>query len=116
MLYEGVRYTALEVLTAAGVEKPEEYFGKQRVIIGGIRGIVTPDHLVKVQKGSKKLEILAGDKGYQVDIVPQEGDEPVAVSDEAKKVVKVQGEEATKKADELQKAKAEAKKVEVTEE
>lgn len=54
------KYTALEILTEAGIEKPEEKFGKFRIIIGGILGIVKPDHVIRIQSGVKEIDVVVG--------------------------------------------------------
>lgn len=95
--------TVLEILTAAGVEKPEEKLGAVRVRIGGIP--VNKDQLIKVQPGTKTIDVIVGVDKHQVTI---EGDEEAfTVSDGAKVMLEAKGAESTKKAEELQKAKAE---------
>lgn len=54
------KYTAVEILTEAGFDKPETMIGKFRVVIGGISGIVSADHLIKVIEGTKTLEVTVG--------------------------------------------------------
>lgn len=64
------KYTALELVTAAGFEDVE--FGKIRVRIGGIRGIVTPDHVIRVTPGTTEIDVMVGN---EVKTVTFEGDE-----------------------------------------
>lgn len=56
------KYTALEILKAVGIKKPEDKFGKMRVRIAGISGIVKADHLIKIQAGTKEIDILVGEE------------------------------------------------------
>lgn len=64
------KYTALELVTAAGFEGVE--FGKIRVRIGGIPGIVTPDHSIRVTAGTTEIDVMVG---MEVKKVTFEGDE-----------------------------------------
>lgn len=87
MLKRNTKYTAKEILTAAGLN-PDEVLGKIRVRISGISGIVKPDHLIKVQPGTEKLDLIVGMDAYEVeleDAVVAEG-EPVTttISEDAK--------------------------------
>ncbi|MFA5768357.1 MAG: hypothetical protein WC871_02315 [Bacteroidales bacterium] len=66
-----MKLTALEILTGAGVEKPEEKIGAMRVRIGGVRGIVTADHKIAIQPGVEKLDVMVGDEAFEF-VVPQE--------------------------------------------
>ena len=101
------KYTALEILTAAKIVDAEAVFGKMRVRIAGIAGIVKPDHLIKIQSGTKEIDIIVGVESYKVAF---EGDEKEqAVSDAAKVSLEAKGKESTKKAEAHLKAKAEAK-------
>jgi hypothetical protein len=56
---ESGKYTAKEIVEKAGFSDVE--FGKERVRIGGIRGIVTKDHLIRVQRKSE-LEVVVGNE------------------------------------------------------
>lgn len=62
------KYTALEVLTEAGFENPGDKIGKFRCRIGGISGIVSPDHVVKFQTGLKKVDVILGNEVKTVDL------------------------------------------------
>ena len=97
------KYTALEILTEAGIEKPEEKIGKMRVRIAGIAGIVKPDHLVKIQSGTEEIDILVGEEAVKVKIDGDQSEQEV--SEAAKVALEARGREATKKAEALQKAK-----------
>lgn len=57
------KHTAKEILEAVGVTA--DILGKVKVRIGGIRGIVTPEHVINVLN-SGTLDILVGDKTYQL--------------------------------------------------
>jgi hypothetical protein len=52
------KYTADELVKKAGFENVE--FGKDRVRIGGIRGIVTADHKIKIN--SEEVEVMVGNE------------------------------------------------------
>ena len=80
------RYTALEILTAAGFEDPT-VFGKMKVIIAGVRGIVTPNHVITIQAGTKEIDVVVG---IEVKKLTFESDEESRlVSEEAAKALKV---------------------------
>jgi hypothetical protein len=70
------KYTALELTTAAGFEKVE--FGKIRVRIGGIRGISSADHLIRVTPGTTEIEVMVGN---EVKPVTFDGDETEEVNE-----------------------------------
>jgi hypothetical protein len=57
-----IKYTALEILKEVGIKNPENKIGKMRVRIAGISGIVKPDHLIKIQTGTKEIDILVGEE------------------------------------------------------
>jgi hypothetical protein len=99
------KYTALEILVACGVEKPEEKIGKMRVRIAGISGIVKPDHLIKIQAGTEKIDVVVGVDTFELKL---EGDnEESVVSDEAKVVIEGKAKELNKLAQEVADKKAE---------
>ena len=68
------KYTALEIITEAGFEAPESAFGNARIIIGGISGIVNPDHEIRVSEGTTELECIVGieSKTILIDPAPAE--------------------------------------------
>ena len=105
------KYTALEILTAAKIVDAGTVFGKMRVRIAGIAGIVTPDHLIKIGPAIKVIDIIVGIKKYEV---PVEGvEENFVVTEAAKKVIEAKGKkinEAINARIEAEKAKAEAVK------
>lgn len=68
MLFKGTKYTALEILTEAGFEKPEEIFGKFGIKISGISGIVSPDHIVLISLGSEKLIVSAKGESKEIEL------------------------------------------------
>ena len=70
------KYTALEILKEAGIKSPETKFGKMRVRIAGISGIVKPEHLIKIQAGTKKIDILVGEEVKSLEF---EGDEKASI-------------------------------------
>ena len=63
-------YVARELVEAAGLDP--DVFGEMRVVIGGIRGIVDPDHAIKVASGTTSLDITVGDKTASVAVEPAE--------------------------------------------
>ena len=87
------KFTALELLTAAKVEKPEEKFGKGRVRIAGVAGIVKPNHLITLGKDVKKVDVIVGIDKFEV--VLEGSEENFVVSEEAKKALKVNKPEVT---------------------
>jgi hypothetical protein len=89
---DNTKYTALEILTEAGVKDPETKFGKMRVEIGGILGIVKPDHIVGVTAGTKKLDVVVGVEPYTLKI---EKSKDAGVSEGARKSLDVQGKKDT---------------------
>jgi hypothetical protein len=52
------KYTAKELVEKAGFENVE--FGKDRVRIAGIRGIVSPDHKIKIN--SEEVDVTVGNE------------------------------------------------------
>lgn len=68
MLKAGEKYTALQILQAAKVPKATDAFGKMRVIIGGIQGIVDANHVIRVSGSEDPLEIIVGENSYSVDV------------------------------------------------
>lgn len=102
------KYTALEILTEAGVETPEEKFGKFKVRIAGLRGIVTPDHLVKFGPEVKNVEVIVGVEKYEVEILG-EAPENTEISEGAREALDAKGKKATEKSEKLQAEKKAAK-------
>lgn len=87
-----MRYTALDILKAAGVENPKEKIGKMRVNIAGI-SVNRADHVVNLQS-AKTCDVLVGSKLYekvQLPDAPQNGK-----TEHAATVAKVQGLKKTK--------------------
>jgi len=97
------KYTALEILTEAGVRNPEEKFGKMRVLIGGITGIVNQDHLINVPDGIKKIDIIVGIEKFSVKI--NKGGKERIISNNAQEILDDQGKVDSKKANILYKEK-----------
>lgn len=54
------KYTALEILDAAGFDNASEIFGKVKVRIGGIVGISKPDHKINIPEGTKEVDVIVG--------------------------------------------------------
>ena len=60
------RYTAQELTNLAGFENVE--FGKVRVRIGGISGIVKEDHKIAIQDQTKEIDITVGTETKKLEI------------------------------------------------
>lgn len=82
------KYTALEILKGAGFKNPEKEFGKVKIRIAGIAGIVKPDHLIKIQLGTKRIDVQVAN---EVKVLKFDGfEEQSVISDNAKKVLNKQ--------------------------
>jgi hypothetical protein len=79
------KYTALEILKEVGIKKAEEKFGKMRIRIAGIAGIVKPEHLIKIQSETKSIEIVVGDEVLDLKFVGKS--KHSVISDSAKEVL-----------------------------
>lgn len=99
------RYTAKELIEAAGLDVSQ--VGKVRVRIAGIAGIVSPDHLVRLQPETKEVEVIVGTDTKMVQL--EDGADEPEVSEEAKKALEAKGKELTEKAEKLAKEKKAAK-------
>jgi len=64
------KYTAKEIIAMVmeqeGIDEPE--YGKVRIRIAGIRGIVSPDHRIHIQEGTKEVQVVIGDKEYSLKV------------------------------------------------
>lgn len=100
------KYTALEVLTEAGYKEAESIFGKVRVIIGGISGIVRPDYVLNFPVGTTQIDIVVGNTIKKVEI--SEGEDEPEMSELAKRIKEIEGEQVTQQAEKLNKVKEEA--------
>ncbi len=97
------RFTALEILTAAGIENPIEKIGKVRVRIAGIAGITKPDHVVRIQPGTTEIDVIVGDQSV---VLSLEGDNEEVISSEgSQKAVEARKERLNKQAEAIRKAK-----------
>lgn len=94
------KYTALEILKETGETKfsfgdkdysAEDVFGKGRIRIGGIPGIVDPNHLVRVPEEMDELEVIVGVESYKINTKKNAKDSE-NVSEEAKKVIESRAE------------------------
>jgi hypothetical protein len=82
-----MKFTALEVLQKVGTTfkvgeaqfEAKDVFGKMRVRIGGIAGIVDADKLLNLQPG--EIDIIVGSETYKVEIEARE-----EISEEVKAV------------------------------
>lgn len=90
------KYTAGELVTAAfPTLKTEDIFGKLRVRIGGLSGIVKPTHTIFVSPGTKELEVIVGNETASLKF---EGDEKEpSHSETAKAVNEAEGKAETKR-------------------
>ena len=100
------KYTALEILTEAGIETPEEKIGSMRVRIGGISGIVKPDHLIRIPTNTKEIDIIVGQETITVPIDSE--NEEIVVSEGPQAAIEAKGIIATENALAIKEAKAEA--------
>ena len=67
----GKIYTAqevLEILVATDKTAKMPVFGELRVRIAGVRGIVTPEHRIHIQKGVKSIEVVIGNEVYNLEV------------------------------------------------
>lgn len=109
MLEQEVKYTAREILEAAGL-KSSDVFGKDgelkmRCRIGGLP-VHGPDHIVRVLGGS--VDLVVGTEKHTVKTKKNSPKTP-NVSEGAQVALEAEGVEVTKQAEELQKAKATAR-------
>jgi hypothetical protein len=96
-----MKYTAKEILEAAGVTDTDAVFGKFRCHIGGVV-VNRPDHIINVPE-AKTVSVLIGVETEEVTL--PERSEP---SDEVKAVIKAKGEKSTEAFKAAQIAKAES--------
>jgi len=96
------KYSVSELLTAVGFD-PAKVLGKVRVRVGGIP--FNTDKVLSVQVGVKKLAVIVGTESKEITF--EDGKDKV-ISAGANKILAVEGIQATKQAEALQKAKAEA--------
>jgi hypothetical protein len=93
MLKRNAIYTAKEIIEECGADP--KLIGKVRVVIAGISGIVSPDHLVSLPfKMADKLEVIVATEAFTLDL-----DGPVVnaeMSEGAKVVVQAKAEEESK--------------------
>lgn len=101
------KYTAIEILTAAGFDKPEESIGKVRVRIGGIPGIVRPDYVVRIPEGTTEIDVMVGQETKKVTF--EADHETPAISESAKASLEVEGKAESEKAEAMKAEKAAAK-------
>lgn len=114
MITPNTKVTALEILKEIGIKNAEDKFGKIRVRIGGLSGINTPDHLVKIQPNTRAIEVIVGTDVYELNLADgnaQDNKNIATVTENAKSVLEKKGVEATKKAEELQTVKDIAKRM-----
>jgi hypothetical protein len=107
MIKANAKYTALEILTEAGFSKPEDLIGKFRVIIGGLQGIVTADHIVRIPTDTKELEVVVGIEAKTIKIKKES--EEAEVSEGAKAKLEEEGAVEAEKAEARAIEKAEAR-------
>jgi hypothetical protein len=66
MIKANAKYTAKELVDAAGLDTG--VFGEVGIEIGGIKGIVKPDHIIRVTAGTTSLDVRVGDKTVPVEV------------------------------------------------
>lgn len=94
MITPNTKVTALDILRECGVENPEAKFGKVRVRIGGLAGINSPDYLIKLSPEVKNVEVIVGEKIYDLELSKgnKESNKDVfEVTDDAKRVLEEKG-------------------------
>lgn len=62
------KYTALEILKTAGFKNPNSKFGKYRIVIGGLQGIVDPSKVLRIPSETKELEVVVGIEARLIEI------------------------------------------------
>lgn len=105
-----MKYTALEILTAAGIENPKEQFGKVGINIAGVT-VNTPRHVVNMQD-AKTASIVVAKKPYEVTlpaIKKEEGDRRGTESAGVKAALKAKGQKSTEAFEKQQIAKGRIK-------
>lgn len=102
----GAKYTAAEIVSELGY-KPEEIIGKVRVRIGGLP-VNRVDHLVVVQAGVEKLDVIVGTERTEVEL--EKAEKELFVSQDAKDALEMKGAKASEQARKMQEAKAQAQK------
>jgi hypothetical protein len=107
------KYTALEILTEAGVENPSEVFGKVAVTIAGISGIVNPDHVILIGNEEEKAVVIVGNEAKEVAVEKRDGDQEA--SEGTKVVLEAKGRAETEKIEAREAEKEEKVEVKVEE-
>jgi hypothetical protein len=73
----------------------EEIFGKVRVRIAGISGIVTPEHIINIPTGVKEIDVIIGNESTKITF---EGDNEIKQqTDKASEALKAKGTEVTER-------------------
>lgn len=76
------KITAMDVLEALNVQTftvgeheytLENIWGAVRIRIAGIRGIVSPDHLLQIPEGVTEISVMVGENSYTLE-TPENGD------------------------------------------
>jgi len=101
------KYTALEILKIAGVENPEDKFGKFKIRIAGLRGISSPNHLITIQPTTDQVDILVGDKVYSINTT--ENEKTRIVTEEVTKHEESKAEDKAARVEDLKVKKAKAR-------
>ena len=110
MLKRNTKYTAKEILTEAGIGELDKVFGKLRVRIAGLRGIVTAGHVITIPENAvSPMPIVVGNEAFEVEL-SDEVAENRAITPEAKKTIEAKGKKMTEKANAVKEIKKEAKK------
>ena len=84
-----MKYTALEIIGFAGVEKPKTKIGKVSCSIGGVV-VNTPDHVINVQDASE-IDVIVANELFTASL-PEDGEPTKAV----RAALKAKGERSTK--------------------
>ncbi|PIY96083.1 MAG: hypothetical protein COY66_05000 [Candidatus Kerfeldbacteria bacterium CG_4_10_14_0_8_um_filter_42_10] len=81
------KYTAAEILTEAGMDVAK--LGKMAVTIGGIAGIVSPDHLIKLPADAMSIVVIVGEEKATINLAEPSDDSEI--SEDAKTVLEENG-------------------------
>lgn len=93
-----MKYTALELLKLAGVEKPAQKIKTFGVHIGGVV-VNSPDHLIETQEATE-IGIIVGKESYDATLEGKRG-----ITDAAREVLDKNGREKTKEREAREKEK-----------
>jgi len=94
-------YTAREIVAAIPVEtftadektlSKEEIFGNVSVTIGGIRGVVSPDHIITIPEGVGSMEVSVGVETFTIELDNNDGEREHSEAKQEAVAVELQAE------------------------